>query len=430
MTQRPGHVLVVSFAYAPLAHVSGRRATHMARELTALGWDVSVLTVDWSLPLRPEIRPIERSVEQALAETSPRRVAVDGRLANPAFDPDAVPPTTAGTPPRNTAWRKLQSLRDTLGWGCLGTWARHAYAAAGLFHARRPIDVVWPIHGDDSSHQIAYRLWRRFGIPWVADFKDPWGGRYSTTAVRVARRVTARRLRSAVAVTETCAAQADADRREFGRPVHVVYSGYDAELMASVEPERPGAGFCVAYLGTIAPLHDVRRLPGVFEELRRRGRLARDALELHQYALPLGQLRQLLEAVGCADAVRDHEPVPGARAFALMRGADALLVFPPTRGRGRSVGLKEIESVASGTPVLVLGEPLQELEPVFRACPQVRIARSAVEGADFLEEEARQLREGGRSPSRAEVNHPALLEFTWGVQARKLSLVLGSAVGR
>jgi hypothetical protein len=423
-------VLVVSFGYAPLSHVSAARATHMARELASLGWDVSVLTVDWSAPLPAQVCPVERSVESALAEGPPRRVAIDGRLANPAFDPAARPPTTAAAPPRNAAWRKLHTLRNTLGWGCVGSWARQAYAAARLLHARRPIDVVWAIHGDDSSHEIAHRLRRSLGIPWVADFKDPWGSRFSPSGLGIARRVTARRLSSAAALTETCAAQAEIDGRDFGRPAHVVYSGYDAELMASVAPERPGAAFCVAYLGTIASPHDVRLLPGTFEELRRRGRLENGALELHQYSHPQGQLRQQLASVGCADLVRDHEPVPRARAFALMRGADVLLVFPMTQGRGRYMGLKEIESVASGSPLLVLGEPLAELEPLLRSCPQVCIARERGQAADFLEQELRRAREGTRSPTRAEVNHPALQEFTWLAQARRLSQVLADASGR
>lgn len=428
MTQRPPHVLVVSFGYAPLAHVSGTRATHMARELTLLGWDVSVLTVDWASPLPPEIRSIDATLERALAEPSPRRIALDGRLADPAFDPEIVPPTSSMKPPR-TRFRRLQTFRSMLGWGAMGMWARHAYGAARRLHARRPIDVVWPIHGDDSCHEIARQLQKRAGIPWVADFKDPWSNLYSQAGVGVARFVHARRLRSAVALTETCAAQGEADQREFSLPFHTVYSGYDAELMASVRPERSGAGFCIVYTGAIGLPHDLRLLPGLFAELRKRG-LTKDALELHQYARPSGQLRRQLEAVGCAEIVRDHDRVPRERAFALMRGADALLIFPATNARGRSIGLKEIESAASGTPMLVLGQPLAELDPVFRACPNVQIALDAVEGADFLEQEVRELRERGSSSRRAAVNHPALRDFTWVTQAEKLSAVLGSAAGR
>jgi hypothetical protein len=400
----------------------------MARELTALGWDVSVLTVDWSVPLPSEIQSLERCVERALAERSPRRLAIDGRLASPDFDPHAVPPLTAMKSRRSVPWRRLQTFRGVVGWGSVGAWARNAFEAARRLHARRPIDVVWPIHGDDSSHEIAHQLRRQLGIPWVADFKDPWSFGYSRPAVPIVRRITARRLGSAASVTETCAWQADADRRDFGRPTHVVYSGYDAELMAEIEPERPSAAFCIAYLGTIARIHDVRLLPGLFQALHRRGALANGALELHQYSRPTGQLRQQLTSVGCADAVRDHEPVPVSRAFALMRGADVLLIFPQTRLSGRGVGLKEIECVASGTPVLVLGEPLEELLPLFQACPQVRIARDVSAAADFVEQELARARE--ERSSRAGVNQPPLREFTWTSQASKLSQILDGAACR
>ena len=352
---------------------------------------------------------------------------MDARLAYPDFDPRAVPPTPEPPPPRSVALRKLGVLRRSLGWGQFAGWARHAFEAARRLHAARPIDAVWAIHGDDSCHEIAHRLRRSAGVPWVADFKDPWSFGYSPLAARVQRRATARRLASARTVTETCAAQAEADGREFGVDARVVYSGYDAELMAAARPASPGDGFAVTYLGSVGGAHDVRLLPGLFRELDRRGLLARGGapgLRLHQYAPVAGELAAVLAPAGCADAVVDHGRVPRPQAFSLMKGSDALLVFPITRFPGKFVGLKELESMASGTPVLILGEPLQELRPVIEGCPQVRVVRNAAEGATFLEMECRAVLEGGRSSARGAVNAPPLAEFTWPVQAAVLSDLL------
>jgi glycosyltransferase involved in cell wall biosynthesis len=400
----------------------------MARELSALGWDVTLLSVDWSRPPRAVPATPAESVDAALREPSPRLVALDGRLANPDFDPGAYPPRLEPVP-ASSLLRRLGTLRNTLGAGPYPTWARHALAAALLVHARRPIDVVWAIHGDDSSHEVAHRLCRRLRIPWVADFKDPWNTFHRRLALPFQRRATARRLASAAAITETCLAQAEADEREFSRATHVVYSGYDAELMAQATPERLGAGFALVYLGNVGPPHDSSLVAPLFAELRRRGSLASPGITLHQVGQPTCPLRALLESVGCAEAARDHDRVPRSRAFGLMRGADVLLLLPLTAGPGVFVGVKELEYFASGTPVLALGGLLDELAPLARACPQVRVARSAGEAADFLESEARAVARG-RSPTRVAPNPPALAGYTWPAQAARLAEVLAAARAR
>ncbi len=111
-----------------------------------------------------------------------------------------------------------------------------------------------------------------------------------------------------------------------------------------------------------------------------------------------------------------------------MRGADVLLLFPMTAGVGKFVGVKELEYFASGTPVLVLGEPLAEFADLIAACPQVHIARVADEAADFLESEAT-TRHHGHPGSRGPINSPALEPFTWSAQAEQLSGILAEAAG-
>ncbi len=427
MRRSMSHVLIISFGYEPLGHVSATRSTYMGPALTDLGWDVSVLTVDWSFPLPEKIASVEESVRRALAEPSPRRVAIDGRLIDPAFVPSSDHPTTERPAPRATFLRKLQTLRNTLSAGPYAGWAHRAYAAATLLHRERPIDAVWAIHGDISCHAIAYWLWKRQGIPWIADFKDAWNKYHSEWGQPVQRFAMKRRLRTAASLTETCSAQATSDAREFGRPAHVIYSGYDEALMDAAAPKRPAEGFGVTYMGSFGISHDLSLLPGVFSALLRRGELEASGLTLHQYA-PVPQFQALLDPVGCGHIVRSHGRVPRSEAYSIMRGSDVLLLLPMTNTDFQHVGLKEMEYVASGTPVLVLGEPLEEFAPIMREAPHVTIIRDAEEGAAFLEEHAQAFRAGRPSPTRTEANGSWVKEFTWRVQSRRLSQVLESGL--
>jgi len=421
------HVLIISFGYEPLGHVSATRSTYMGPELTKLGWDVSILTVDWSTPMPETVASVEESVRRALLESCPRRVAIDGRLIDPAFIPNNDPPTTEPPPPNSAVLRRLKTMRNTLGAGPYAGWARRAYAAAALLHSERAIDAIWAIHGDISCHAVACWMSKRLGIPWVADFKDAWNKYHSEFGLPVQRFAMKRRLRSAACLTETCGAQATSDSREFDLPAHVIYSGYDDVLMESVTPKRPSPGFCVTYLGSLGVSHDASLLPGVWAELEERGCLEASGLTLHQYA-PVPQFSDHLAPVGCDHVLRSHARVPRREAYSIMRGSDVLLLLPMTNPDFHHVGLKEMEYVASGTPVMLLGEPLEEFASIMREAPNVRIIHNAEEGATFIEEEARAFAEGRRSPMRSEVNGSWVKAFTWPIQAQRLSDVLESCL--
>lgn len=415
------HVLVVSFGYEPLAHVSAKRPSRMARELAAIGFDVTVLTVDWRPERPPRPRSLAETVDAALAQPAPRAVAIDGRLSDPDFDPERVPRTTEPPPSRNPVARRAKTLRDMFGWGSYPRWAKRAHAAARRVHRARPVDVVWAIHGDNSCHEVAHRLRRDEGIPWVADFKDPWSVYFPPYAHPVQRWATDYRLRTAEALTETCAAQAAEDARTFGRPTEVVYSGYEAAAMAAAVPKHPGGGFAAAYMGTIGKnLHDTSAIPGLFDALLRRGTLERAGVQLHHYARTTGELRGLLAGIVPEATVVDHGWLDEDRAFGVMKGADLLLLLAGRVGAGKLVGVKELEYFASGTPVLHVGAPLDEMAPIVRACPQVHVARTVDEAVRAFE---RVIASGGRGP----VNPSALAEFTWAAQAKRLARVLEQA---
>src|SRR3990172_11179241 len=39
------------------------------------------------------------------------------------------------------------------------------------------VDALWTTSSPESAHLAGLALKRRFGIPWIADFRDPWVGR-------------------------------------------------------------------------------------------------------------------------------------------------------------------------------------------------------------------------------------------------------------
>jgi glycosyltransferase involved in cell wall biosynthesis len=407
---------IVSFGYPPIPHVSGVRAASMGAALAALGHEVTAVTVDWRAGgERPRV----------VSEDGVRVVRVDPRSWHPAFDPRR-PPFVTEPPDPNALRRRLTTASRTLAWGPHPRWARHALARLRALHGERPLDVVWAIHGDDSSHEIAHRFRRAAGVPWVADFKDAWNFFHPRPLWPIQWVVTWNRLRSAALVTETSEAQAAIDAH-FGRPWRAIWSGYDDGAMAEAPPRRTAEGFTLAYFGNVSDQHEVHRVPGALAAWRRRRPAASGAL--HVFGHEIGRWERAFDDHGLADWLRPHDVIARPEAFGRMKGADVLVLLPAANfGRSRiAIGVKELEYVASGTPVLVLGRLLPELDRAIGGLPQVVQAANEEAAASFLEEEHAAFVAGARSPRRSEANAPAVARFAWSSQARLLAEVLAGA---
>jgi len=205
-------VLVVSHSYEPLRHVSAKRPSRMARELCALGFDVTVLTVDWRETLPPQPAPISATRWNSGDESCPRVMALDPRIVGQSGKWRRSMARWRHTVRKLTWLRRARTFAETVGWGSHSEWARLAYDIGLAVHASRRVDVIWAIHGDNSAHEIAHQMSRAVGTPWVADFKDPWSiYHHRGIALWVQEWATARRLSTATSLTETCAAQARED---------------------------------------------------------------------------------------------------------------------------------------------------------------------------------------------------------------------------
>jgi glycosyltransferase involved in cell wall biosynthesis len=391
----------------------------MARQLAQLGHCVTVVTVDWRQPGGSRLRQT--------AEHGVNVVRIDPSEWYPTFNASA-PPFITEPPALGPLRQRLKTLRGTLGWGGHPRWARLALEALLAAHRTRHFDVVWAIHGDDSPHVVASRFHDRTGVPWVADFKDPWNVFHRRPLLPLQWMCTWRRLRTASFVTETCAAQANADQ-SFRRPTHVIWSGYDPEAMQDAVPQRSSTRFTLLHVGNVGTQHDSGLLSSSLGRWRSEMGEAWHGLELHVFGHRSPPLEQALAAAGVSDLLHFHGFVPREEAFARMKGADALLLLPGTRHArsGVLLGVKELEYLASGTPVLSLGRLLPEVRAAFRNLPQLVSAQGPEAAARFLVQEYESFSAHRPSARRGTVNAKAVAAYSWAVQAKRLAAVFEEA---
>lgn len=368
-------VLFITYYFPPSGGPGVQRALKFAKYLPGFGWQPTVLTVRPEDAAYPDLDP-------TLVGEIPPDVRVERTRA---WDPYAL-------------YARLQgkSKSETVGVGFLGEaemdWKQRAarWIRANVFlpdarvgwvpfalHRGRALieeghfDALLTTGPPHSTHLAGLLLARRYGLPWLADFRDPWTDIDYAEALPMttpARRVDAAMeravLRKAARVTAVSPSMARRLAARVGARCVVVQNGFDpADFRGAPPLLRPG--FEVAYAGN---MNDARNPEALWEALRRLGTpgaLPEVRVRLIGNADPV--VFRSAQRHGVADCVEVEGYVPHDEAVRRMRAsAVLLLVINRVPGAEGIMTGKLYEYVASGRPVLGIGPPDGDAAAVLR----------------------------------------------------------------
>jgi glycosyltransferase involved in cell wall biosynthesis len=253
-------VLVITYFFPPLGGVGVQRTLKYVKYLPANGWQPVVVT-----PAKPAYTVRD--------ETLLDQLAPDLRVERTSsFEPAALPSAVAGYLRRRHAEPTGSATVATLGpagggraarvlskgmglwkraWGAIlfpdfaAGWIGAATRRGLAVHKSHPFDVVYSTSAPISGHIIAARIAAKTGLPWVADFRDPWIGNAfappagGLTAVRQRRleRKIVEKADLVVFATDGLLESYAARYPEAAAKMRVIPNGYDR---ADV-PQRPEA---------------------------------------------------------------------------------------------------------------------------------------------------------------------------------------------
>jgi glycosyltransferase involved in cell wall biosynthesis len=382
--------LIVAYIFPPLARAGVHRTVRFVRYLAPLGWDMTVLTANESH------YPFNSPVDRALLQKVPDSVKVEStkifrgvdkllalknrgkkqtanskeQKANSKKQP-ATSRSAAESPPRRDNQRSFfQRGKDFI--SDLMTipdkdvnWLPYALAAALRLHRRERFEVIYSTAPPFTGHLIAYLVKKFTGLPWVADFRDPWarapwkaelmGGTLRGRAAEVLEEKFVRAADRVILNTDWAARDfAEFYGGGFAPKFVVIPNGFDPEDFAEVQfPQKKNNQLVVTHTGSLYRKRD----PGHFfdalgrllatgqikpEEIRLRfvGGIAPELYQSFQYAEALQHVLQVIP------------PVSHREALAYQAGSDALLILQP--GTSVSVPGKIFEYIAMRKKILAL----------------------------------------------------------------------------
>lgn len=389
-------VLVVTYYFPPSGGAGVQRTLKTVRYLRDAGYEPVVLTVEaGAYP----------SLDLALAADVPAGVEV---VRTPAPDPFAVYGRLTGRSrqqavavgsveregalARLAAWLRANVFLPDARVG----WVPFARGAAKRVlgdaeRAFRPFAAVITSGPPHSTHLVGIGL-HRTGVPWIADFRDPWTGinfydelPMTRLAQTLDQRLERRVLRTADAVTTVSPTWARMLEARGGLPdgaVHVVHNGVDEADLVDAAAVRADA-FVLAHVGSLYASRNPAALWAALARLQADGAIPKLVVRL------VGRVDEAVLADARATGVPvEAEPYVPHDAAVREMAAAALLVLsiePFAAERGMITG-KLYEYLASGRPVLGVGPPDGDAEALLTATGGGHLhARDDVDGlADAL----------------------------------------------
>lgn len=402
--------LCIAYAFPPISRSGTHRTLGFVQYLNEWGWPATVIAgeaqgepVDTALPARIPAETVVLRVpcidrvgqwKHRLerfglhrSNAAVQRRSATGDVTGPASDTSAKSSKSArGSKgllcrPIDFLTRAMQLPDDKAG------WIRPATAAALRSLRLEPHDLIYSTSPCASAHLAAYAVQQSTGLPWVADFRDPWTDNpFRSLGYAPLRWWDARLEHRVLGAADAVICNTPTLRRclldrhvRSADDMTTILNGFDAASLDGVAPKRSGSSdeiiltHCGQFYGPRSPIPwfealrlAVQRLP----EARR--------LRLHLIGDRTFQGRDLAElavVAGVAEQVVVTGRLPHVDALSYAAGSDAV-VLAGSDGEGANLQIpnKLFEYLALRRPLLATlsgDHPAREVLRLARAAALV-----------------------------------------------------------
>ncbi len=326
--------LIISYYFAPQNTIGAIRPTKLAKYLTRLGYDVTVLCgtgMDGKRDAILEKDARELHDVRILNEWNPLRALKERRKSAAPAAVSAPPADTAAPAKRGGL---LHRLADSA-YIYLRLWTDRSFQHLAIRELKKlegPFDVVFSTYAPLSVHQAAFRA-KKSGLArlWIADFRDEVGMPFRW--LEPFQRRYMRMLRKNADLL-TAVSNGFLEMMDFSQTGRMLSNGFDREDLPETknEPARTDDSFRVVYCGHLkegrrnVACRDIRPMFRALKKAADANLLSLEQLRLVYCGDESELFRAYAAECGLEACVEDHGKVSRAASLALQREADVLLM--------------------------------------------------------------------------------------------------------
>ena len=254
-------VLILTYYWPPSGGAGVQRWLKFVKYLRGFGWEPIVYT-----PENPEFP----EVDESLYGDVPENLSI---VRTPITEPYSAYKTLIGRKkgekisPGFLSEKKRNPLAENLSVWIRGNffipdarmfWIRPSVKFLLSYLKEKPVDIIISTGPPHSLHIIGMKVSKVLGIPWIADFRDPWTNidfyrdlKLTGWADRRHHKLELKVLSNASAITVISNSMADDFRKMHDRKYDVITNGYDTDDLLKDEAVETDLKFSISYIGTM-----------------------------------------------------------------------------------------------------------------------------------------------------------------------------------
>jgi glycosyltransferase involved in cell wall biosynthesis len=252
-------------------------------------------------------------------------------------------------------------------------WFIPATRRLNAFLRQEKVDAIISTGPPHTVHLIASKVSKKFSIPWIADFRDPWTGidyfdklALTAAARRLHRRLEYRTLTQADSVITVSPFLQKMLEEISHRKVHVITNGFDEENFLH---ERPAADarFTIVHMGMLGGARDHRIFWQALATFAQQDNAFHEALEIHLYGKVDATILESIPPILLGNTLLEQY-VPHAAVPNILQRAQ--LLYLPIHDCAIDAGFlpgKLFEYLAARRPILSIGPVHGDTANVIRS---------------------------------------------------------------
>ena len=365
-------VLVITYYWPPTGGSGVQRWVKFAKYLKDEGWQPVIYT-----PENPE----QLAVDESLLEEIPADCKViKTRIVEPyelykkflkksGHSKEAVEVNPVNAQNKSLVQKVAMWIRGNLfrpDPRCL--WIGPSVRFLKKYLADNPVDLIVSTGPPQSMHMIGRRLAKETGLPWIADFRDPWTKIFyfkhlsmTRSTERWHKKMEKKVLDEASAVVAVSPLVQQDFQTMTHTPVELITNGFDECDFADERCTKADGGldkdFVITHTGLFAADGNPTMLWTVLAEKCRKDDTFRKLLKIKLVGKTDEQITSSITAEGLGDNLMDLGYQPHSEAILAQRTA-SLLILPLRKEPEYKAVLpgKLFEYLASWRPVLGIGQ--------------------------------------------------------------------------
>lgn len=357
-------VLIISYYWPPAGGISVHRCLKFAKYLREFGWEPVICTAN-----NAEY-PV---IDEGNFKDVPEGVTV---LKTKIWEPYNLFKFISGKKKEERIHNvfleeEKPSLAHKLGIWIRGNifipdarkfWIRPSVKFLSKYLKENPVDVLFTNGPPHSTHMIAYGVKNNLGIPWHADFQDPWTQvdyfpqlMLNPISKKIHKTMEQRIFSSADKIT-ICSDTWKSDLESIGaHDVGVIVWGYDEDDFKNISVPL-SKKFTLSHFGSLGPDRNAKTLWKALSIIAKESEQFAKDLEIELVGFIGHAIIDEITSLGLADNLKLSAHISREETLERMCQSQALLLIlndmPNVKGR---LPGKLFEYLASHRPILVIG---------------------------------------------------------------------------